>query len=333
MAHELMATDGLVLAGKSAWHGLGTVVEDAPSIQGALRLAGLDWRVEQTAGVYGIVETAAGPVRLAADSHVLNVRSDTHEVLGVVGAGYTPMQNAELADFAEALMSQGARVESAGSIRGGKRVWFLVRTDRVVELGADGADQVVPYVLLANGHDGSLAFWVQPTSVRVVCSNTFHLALSDRKEQAKVGRALRLRHTSGIMGRVDEAARVLEAWGLVVKGWEERARALAGVHLTRGQLRDYFAGVYKAAFAEPDSDRGRSRRQNVLDRWYANMDDRRQNIAGIRGTPWAAFNAVSQWSDHEQGPDQTRDERTYRNMFGSGTDLKAAAWDAALALV
>lgn len=29
------------------WHGLGTVVEDAPDSGEAIRLAGLDWKVEQ----------------------------------------------------------------------------------------------------------------------------------------------------------------------------------------------------------------------------------------------------------------------------------------------
>ena len=47
MAHEITKTDGLVLAGHGAWHGLGTVVADAPSPAAALELAGLDWTVEQ----------------------------------------------------------------------------------------------------------------------------------------------------------------------------------------------------------------------------------------------------------------------------------------------
>ena len=51
MAHEITSTDGLVLHKEEAWHGLGTIVEDAPTPQEALQIAGLDWTVKQTEGV------------------------------------------------------------------------------------------------------------------------------------------------------------------------------------------------------------------------------------------------------------------------------------------
>lgn len=324
MAHELSSVDGLVLAGKSAWHGLGTVVEQAPSIPGALQLAGLDWRVEQHE-----LDTVRGKRIL---SHVANVRSDTGTVLGVVGAGYTPMQNTELGEFASALMSEGAKVESAGSIREGRRVWFLIRTEEVIELGRTGADKVVPYVLLANGHDGSLAMWVQPTSVRVVCSNTFHLALGDRHAQAKLGKALRLRHTSGIHGRVDQARGILEASGIVIREWAQRAKLLSTLKPARAEIVSYFDQVYGAAFEAPKTDRGRARRSNVINDWRAMLGHHRNNVDGIDGSVWSAFNAVTDWADHESNKSATRDEKRYSAWFGGAADLKQAAWDKALEL-
>lgn len=162
MAHEITATDNVVLAKRSAWHGLGTVVEEAPTVAGAIQLAGLDWEVEAWP-----LSATDGDRKVAVGTHVLNVRSDTKAPLGVVGEGYVPLQNTELGGFAEQLMGVGVRIESAGSLRGGKRVWMLCRTEEVVEFGRNGDDRVVPYILLANGHDGALAFTVQPTTVRV----------------------------------------------------------------------------------------------------------------------------------------------------------------------
>lgn len=329
MAHEITNVDGLVLVGKSAWHGLGTVVEQAPSIGGALQLAGLDWRVEQ----HELETVRPGGVGKRILTHVANVRSDTGTVLGVVGSGYTPMQNTELAEFAEALMSEGAKVESAGSIREGRRVWFLVRTEEVVELGRTGADKVVPYVLLANGHDGSLAMWVQPTTVRVVCSNTFHIALGSRKADRAAGKALRLRHTSGIMGRVEQAREVLSASGIVIRSWAEQARKLAELKPARAEVVSYFERVYAAAFEEPKTDRGRSRRSNVLDDWRAHFRSHRNNMDGVDGSMWGAFNAVTDWADHDSNKSATRDERHYSAWFGSAADVKAAAWDKAVELI
>ena len=47
MAHEITSTDHLVLNKEAAWHGIGTVVEQAPSPGQALTLAKLDWKVEE----------------------------------------------------------------------------------------------------------------------------------------------------------------------------------------------------------------------------------------------------------------------------------------------
>jgi hypothetical protein len=53
---------------------------------------------------------------------------------------------------------------------------MLARIPKELRVG-NTDDTILPYVLLANSHDGSLALRVVPTSVRVVCQNTLNLAL------------------------------------------------------------------------------------------------------------------------------------------------------------
>lgn len=68
------------------WHGLGTIVAEAPASKEALRLAGLDWTVEQTPiyTTHGIVE-----------GYKANVRSTDGQFLGVVTDRYKVIQNQE----------------------------------------------------------------------------------------------------------------------------------------------------------------------------------------------------------------------------------------------
>ena len=106
MAHEIEEHDGLVLHRNRAWHGLGTIVADAPSPAEALRLAKLDWQVEQWA-----VSATDGQRRLALDEYRLNVRADIAKPLGMVGNGYKPIQNAELAEFCQLLAEQSDAVK------------------------------------------------------------------------------------------------------------------------------------------------------------------------------------------------------------------------------
>ncbi len=37
------------------WHGIGTIVEECPNSMEAIRLAGLDWKVEQSEGIREVI--------------------------------------------------------------------------------------------------------------------------------------------------------------------------------------------------------------------------------------------------------------------------------------
>ncbi|HMO35606.1 MAG TPA: DUF932 domain-containing protein, partial [Gemmatales bacterium] len=57
----------------------------------------------------------------------------------------------------------------------------------------------------------------------------------------------------------------------------------------------------------------------------------------IRGTTWAAYNAVTGWVDHHRptrkaAPKDRANNRLKSAWFGSGTGLKAKAWEMALEL-
>ena len=69
------------------WHGLGTIVMEAPTSADALRLAGLDWMVVQEPVYTGCKEIVKG--------YKANVRSSDRKVLGVVSDRYKVVQNTE----------------------------------------------------------------------------------------------------------------------------------------------------------------------------------------------------------------------------------------------
>ena len=47
MAHGLLEYDWMLSAKERPWHGIGTVVEEAPTSEDAIRIARLDWTVDQ----------------------------------------------------------------------------------------------------------------------------------------------------------------------------------------------------------------------------------------------------------------------------------------------
>src|SRR5262249_46049761 len=90
-----------------AWHGLGVVLGDPPTVEDGLRLAGLDWSVSRK-----MLITTDGQ---KAPAFAI-VRDSDQRVLGAVGERYRPLQNREaFAWFTPFLAAGEASLETAGS--------------------------------------------------------------------------------------------------------------------------------------------------------------------------------------------------------------------------
>ena len=173
------------------WHGLGTIVQEAPTSKDALHLAGLDWNV-----ISNPIFTADGK---EIEGWKSNVRDSDNTVLGIVSNKYKIVQNAEAFEFTDELISDDVKYETAGSLRNGKQIWLLAKMPKVKVVG----DDVDPYVCFTNSHDGLGSIKVCMTPVRVVCNNTLNLALSNKR------RCWTTRHVGDINSKLEEARRTL----------------------------------------------------------------------------------------------------------------------------
>ena len=175
------------------WHGIGTVVEDCPSSGDAIRLAGLDWKVEQRE-----VCTDSGVV---IPGYKANIRDRDQSILGVVSDRYQVVQNEDAFAFTDEMLGEGVKYETAGALQGGRKTFILARLpQRFIIAG----DEITPYLVIMNSHDGSCSIKAAMTPVRVVCQNTLNLAFRTAK------RTWTTKHTSNIMERIDDARTTLQ---------------------------------------------------------------------------------------------------------------------------
>jgi phage/plasmid-like protein (TIGR03299 family) len=343
MAHEITNTDGIVLHREAAWHGLGTVVESAPTPREALKLAGLDWRVNQLP-LYAMDLDSKN--RIAVNSHVLNVRSDNNGSLGIVGRDYKPFHNDELADFCDSLTDSGdVRIESAGSIRGGGKVWFLLKGE---SFDARLGDEVAPYICVSNGHDGGTALRVTPTTVRVVCSNTLHMVIP-RMERERARSAANYRsaafvsfHIGDLASKVEEAKRALQVYGKGLETTRELITTLAARDVNSDEFRTFFLEAYARDFdgipSNPKTQADQKKRDKALDA-FAAVERRFESESRIAGsTLWNALNAYTGWLQNDRGLNYrdaaVKVERSQNSkLFGSDSDRTTAAFAQALSLV
>ncbi len=204
------------------WHGLGTMVAEAPNSKDALRLAGLNWKVLQ--------EPVYTENKELIQGYKANVRDTDRKVLGVVTDRYKVIQNEEAFAFTDTLLGEGVRYETAGSLQEGRRVWMLARLPREFIIGGE---RISPYMVFSNTHDGSGAVKTALTPIRVVCNNTLNLALRTAK------RSWSMIHTGDISGKIVEAKNTLLLADEYMTALGQEFENLRKIKLSEKQVLDY----------------------------------------------------------------------------------------------
>jgi len=313
--------------GETPWHGLGIELAKPATLDEALRVGGLDWQV----GEVDLMTADDPPSPVAKRKAIVRLdRPPGHEgrVLGVAHRGFQPLQNRDGAMLFDAIFGQGKPVYHTGGYLGsGEVVWLLAKIDRPLEIAPN--DIVQPYALLANSHDGSMAFNIRLTTVRVVCRNT--LALSMREK--RFGQQFRRAH-HGTLREHAEAAQ--EFFGATLKELDFVADTFTG--LTKRSCSDErFGEILAALLPEPKKPRNAERNPGLKKAWenrVAEDQTARRKIAelrnsgkgadleGSRGTFWGVLNAVLEFVDHHR---QTKGSRLSYALMGDGMALKVRA--------
>lgn len=259
-------------------------------------------------------------IRSFADSKVL-YRSDTLEPLSVVSARYNVVRPHEVLHFYQDLVEVGGfELETAGSLKGGRKLWALAKTGRDLTL-KDG-DKVKSYLLLATSCDGTLCTTAQFTSLRVVCNNTLQMALRENTGAIKVPHSTQF-----------NAAAVKEALGLGMANWELFQKNMTD--LSRRPVAPEEAIIFFNDFLnEPAGGDGNivlSRPVQKLHALYqgAGMGS---ELASSRNTAWGLVKAVTEYIDHHRRA-RSQDHRLDSAWFGQGAQLKSQALSQALGLL
>lgn len=306
MAHEI---DSMMYAAEVPWHGIGTYVGDENLTSGeAIVKAGLNWQVSPKDLIAG---TVGSNDLYHVDSHKAIIREDKGSVVGVVGKAYKPIQNIEAFQFMDSLVPEGLmKYHTAGSLRDGKRVWLLAKVDSYDVVPGDQVDE---YIFLWNSHDGTTALKCMPTTVRVVCANTAKAALKDGGDKG-----ISIRHTKNADLSLQEVKSVLKANIEILGSFREFAAHTTKIQMNEDKLNKFFLTVV------PDPKKGSNTKAvNTRDRMKRLFEEGRGNdLPGVKGTGWAAFNAVTEYVNfHRPSHGNRQDRRFESTLFGSSAAL------------
>lgn len=292
MAHEIEqfedGTAAFVSARLDAWHRLGTVLESTFTAEEAMQHAKLGgWNVRKlplTAQVGDSMVDVPGKYATIRDNPV----SSQPEVLGVVGELYQVFQNEQHCQFLNTLVDEsGAHFETAGSLRGGREVFVTMRLPQHMTIG--GEDELRPYIVALNSHDGTSNFRVLTTMVRVVCANTQAAAL-----RSNLG-IHTIHHTGDLEVKVEEVRAALGLSFTYLSDFQAEAEKMLATPLREVDFVNKVRRIFPAKHELTDRGKGQYDKKILFLRQLFAEASTNENI---RGTRWAGYQAVTEYLDH-----------------------------------
>lgn len=307
MAHNLAfnedGTAKFFSVRKPAWHKLGTIIPEKVTASEALALAGLNYEVDK---VQRYAQLSDGNFIPHAGGYE-TIRLDTNEILGSVGERYEVIQNEQAFAFLDEIAgTKGQAVyETAGALGNGERVWMLMCLPETILVAGEG---IKPYFIASTSHDGSAGLEVHTSFTRVVCQNTLNMSLQN------AARKFSVRHTKNYNSRAAEARSVM---GFILD-YKEQFQKQADKLLDERFTHEQFRTLGKLLLPEPKEiqSMGHTKWENQFKSLMGTINA--EDLENVKGTKWAAYNAVVDYSDHlrgTKGNDQEKLERVFVRSF------------------
>jgi phage/plasmid-like protein (TIGR03299 family) len=246
--------------------------------------------------------------------YLLNVRDDSHRVVGIVRQRYRIVQNSQAPAFLDPLIDAGeASYHAAGELHGGSQVWWLLRLAGDTPLGGVAGERLETFILLTNSHNGStsLSAAVVGLRPRSLCTLVWPLR--------GIRRTLAVRHTDSAADGAPAARRILA----LALDYQAGLAAMAERMLQVPVNEDRFAAFVRTLIPARRRLRrdGRTVNQRGItmaekaNHLIARIYFEHEALADIRGTLWGAVQAAQFYADHETINRTTADASRGENRF------------------
>ncbi len=315
---ELKGTHSFVSYGQPAWHGLGQVVEKAMTAEECIKLANLDYEVDKTsihAQIDVVKDGEGGRVYEQIDDKFATYRTDTNEVLGIVGSRYEIIQNKDAFGFFDSIIDSGEAIfETAGALGKGERIFVTAKLPEDMLVAGEPCDK---YIILTNSHNGTSSIIAGFTTIRVVCNNTLQAALKGIENKVSI------EHRTGAKERLSEAYKVMNIASKYMNEVDEIFNKMANTKIEDAQLKAYIKEVMKSEYAKKNATEEEiledsTRLKNQVNSIYEfALSHPTQITDATRGTLWGAYNSISGYYNHIYNFNRGAEQKFSSQFFGN----------------
>lgn len=265
----------------------------------------LNWKVD-TRPIF-TVDNAGQP--LAVEDANAIVRSDIGLPLSVVGLKYTPVQNDATADILDGVLGKtGGEYVRGGMFGMGRKVYLQAQLPDVIRV--KDRDATAKLLTFITSHDMTTKVVLGFTATRIVCQNTYMMALKDIRRQVA------LPHTASVEAKLKTVQEILESQLVYFRQLEVKANWLADQRFTDLQMD---LAMRKVLGVKPEATEIPTRTLGIMDTIRGNF----QNHDGVGGTAWDAYNAFTKYANHQKGTrgveEAEQPSRRFESLlFGAG---------------
>ena len=223
---------------EKAWHGLGQIVSGYPTSREALEFAGLNYTVEKrplftydSTNFNADKETDVVIPEVEVPNYFATLRTDTDQILGLVGNDYRIVQNVDAFSFFDSIVQgDGILYETAGALGQGERIFITAKLTDYIRVGNQEEGLIEKYIFLTTSHDGKGGITAAFTPIRIVCQNTLSMALSNCSNVVKI------RHTENAGDRLKQAHKIMGITNTLTTQLESMFNTWAKVKITDKQV-------------------------------------------------------------------------------------------------
>lgn len=235
--------------------------------------------------------------------------------LGTVGKDYEPVQPIAIYEMAHAMLQsmEGSYISNVLNMHNGSVFGMSLHLARREYLTGDLVD--LEFLLLA-AHNGMYGILGRALTTRFFCLN----------QVPSSTKLFNLKHTRFVENRLDTATKMLSYYDREIKSFDHNMKALVNFKMNDDLLQTF---VHRM-FPEPkgkETKRSNSLRtgkiSTLINLLYSGKG---VDVPGLKGTGWHAFNALTEYVNHERST-RVKDGRDVAEVrfeavnFGSGNDL------------
>lgn len=275
----------------------GIDVTGKKTIDEVLETAGLNYSVK-TEPIY--FPTALGGSDLTqVPGKLLTLKEETREPIAVVSDKYKVCQNRNAFEFIDSIHDDIEFI-SAGETHS-HLIYIIARMQNVKVLG----DEITPFLIFQNSHDGLGAVKATISPLRIVCQNQFNLSFKSSPN------TVRIVHSSGMDNKLVAAREMLSDVAAYMDRFAVEAETLAQVKLSDDKLIKAFNEVFKYDREKMSARQIVTFDENLEEFLLAYKAEDNQNF---KGTVWGGINGAADYLTHHTSKRPTSQETRFVNV-------------------